>query len=85
VTQAVDLVQRLNQAMRGEEEQELRQADPQLVTVLMTGWILDEADARREAVDFYLQKPFIIDEVEEIVARALVRRRARADGGQATR
>ena len=51
---------------------EMRQADPALVTVLITGWELKADDLRLARFDFRLQKPFDdLDRVEEVVARAI--------------
>lgn len=38
--------------------QKLKTQDPNIVTILMTGWQIDSSDARRENADHYLQKPF---------------------------
>ena len=61
---------------------EIREADPSLATVLITGWELDEDDPRASGFDFRLQKPFDdLGEVETAVARAIALHdeRARAD------
>jgi CheY-like chemotaxis protein len=50
---------------------ELRQLDPGLVLVLVTGWLLDEEDPRRAPFDYVLQKPFTdLTEVLDIVAQS---------------
>ena len=60
---------------------EMRQADPRIATVLITGWELPTTDSRRMAFDFQLQKPFDdLDEVEEIVAQAMRLHDVRAEG-----
>ena len=56
----------------------LRELDPQLALVLITGWELPDEDARLEVFDFRLQKPFEdLDEVEEVVVRAVALRDSR--------
>ena len=42
-----------------------------MVTILVTGWRLEEDDPRRQAVDLYMQKPYVPGAVTEIVAEAL--------------
>ena len=67
--------------------QEMRQRDPTLATVLITGWEIDDDDARLAHFDFRIQKPFDdLDEVVDVVARAieLHDERATADGGRRT-
>ena len=49
----------------------IRQADPSIVTILMTGWILEESDPRRSHFDLSLQKPFDADEIEKVIKQAL--------------
>ena len=62
---------------------EMRQADPSLVTVLITGWQLDESDPRVSLFDFWTQKPFAnLDEVEDIVAQAIELHHTRIGGGE---
>ena len=62
----------------------LRQADPAVATVLITGWELGEADPRRLAFDFALLKPFAdLDEVEDVVSRAVLLRDGRVAGREA--
>jgi len=59
--------------------QRLKELDPQLTTVLITGWELLDEDARLEVFDFRLQKPFDdLDEVENVVAQAVELRSIRA-------
>ena len=55
----------------------LRQLDPSLVTVLITGWNLGEGDSRLEAFDFYLRKPFGPDEIQRVLDRATELRNSR--------
>jgi len=53
---------------------EMRQIDPSVVTVLITGWEVRPDDPRLWAFDFQLQKPFDdLDEVEAVVAQAKAR------------
>lgn len=49
---------------------QLRQVDPVLVTVLISGWNLGEGDSRLEAFDFYLHKPFGPKEIQRVINRA---------------
>ena len=59
----------------------LRQVDPLLTTVLVTGWELQENDPRASVFDFQLQKPFVeLNQVRDVVARAIALRDARAGG-----
>ena len=52
--------------------QQMRQADPSLVTVLITGWDLWEGDPRISRFDLRIQKPFDdLDDVDDVVARAM--------------
>ena len=52
--------------------QALRESDPALATVLVTGWALADGDPRLSAFDFYLRKPFDdVDEILDIAARAI--------------
>jgi PAS domain S-box-containing protein len=58
--------------------QRLKELDPQLALVLITGWELSDEDARLEIFDFRLQKPFEdLDEVEMVVVKAVELRDAR--------
>ena len=51
---------------------EMRQADPALVTVLITGWELRKDDLRLAPFAFWLQKPFDdLDRVKNIVTQAI--------------
>jgi PAS domain S-box-containing protein len=51
---------------------EMRQIDPSVATVLITGWDLPDTDMRVIPFDFRVQKPFEdLDEVERVVARAM--------------
>lgn len=52
--------------------QEIRQRDPLIATVLITGWELDEKDPRLEPFDLEIGKPFgDLDEIDHIVAQAI--------------
>lgn len=51
----------------------IRQVDPAVVTVLMTGWDLSENDPRRVPFDDFIPKPIAsIHDVEDVVARSLL-------------
>lgn len=51
---------------------EMRQIDPAVGTVLITGWDLPDSDTRVTSFDFQVQKPFEdLDEVERVVAQAI--------------
>ena len=59
----------------------MRSVDPEIVTVLITGWKLDPDDERLVAFDFLAQKPFDdLHEVEAIVERALLLKGSREAG-----
>jgi len=59
---------------------ELRRSDASLVTVLITGWDLEDADPRREPFDLHLQKPFAsLAALESAVAEALALHQRRAE------
>jgi len=50
----------------------LKASDPRLVTILMTGWNIQDDDPRRAIFDFYLAKPFQDSkEIEHIISQAL--------------
>ena len=51
--------------------EEMRQIDPALVTVLITGWDLDENDPRMRAFDVQIQKPFEVGNLKAIVVQAI--------------
>lgn len=56
----------------------LKEIDPNLVTVLMTGWALDEADVRFASFDFMIQKPFDdFEKLEHLLKKALFLRKSR--------
>jgi PAS domain S-box-containing protein len=51
---------------------QIKDIDPQVTTVLITGWSLPDTDTRVSSFDFRIVKPFTdLDEVENVVARAI--------------
>lgn len=58
---------------------QIRKADPDLVTVLMTGWEVLETDDRLELFDFFIQKPFRLSEIKEVVQKALAQSEQRSE------
>ena len=50
---------------------DLRERDPALVTVLVTGWVQDDDDSRLLEFDLRLQKPVLGPDLEETVAKAM--------------
>ena len=59
--------------MRGDVlEAHLRREDPTLVTVLMTGWLLDEDDERGSGFDFCIYKPVEMAALLQLVHKAIV-------------
>ena len=50
----------------------MQHRDPELLTVLITGWRLEENDSRLSSFDLHLQKSILGPDLEEIVARAIV-------------
>ena len=52
----------------------MKQIDPNLVTVLSTGWGIADDDPRLKGFDWRLEKPFRKSEVEDIISQALERR-----------
>lgn len=58
----------------------LRERDPRLVIVLMSGWDRDELPAPGADVDFTVRKPLALDSLQDLLARAAVLHRQR--GGQ---
>jgi len=56
----------------------LKQADPAVATVLITGWDSVPEDLPEDAFDFRLQKPFgDLEEVERTIEKGLALRQAR--------
>ena len=50
----------------------MRQLDPSVALVLVTGWVLEQDDVRLRWFDLQIPKPFDdLDEVESVVARAI--------------
>ncbi len=62
----------------------LKQYDPRISTILMTGWDLDEGDPRLGAFDFRVQKPIELDQLNRTLAHAIdlsLSQSARPTGG----
>ena len=60
---------------------EMKEADPALVAVLVTGWEIEESDPRSSPFDLRLQKPFTrLADLEAVVAQALEIRAERTKG-----
>ena len=57
---------------------EIKQADPSVATVLITGWVLKEDDPRLSAFDFRLEKPVRGLKIKDVVAQAVKLHDARA-------
>jgi len=51
--------------------EQVKQKDPLMVTVLITGWELKEGDPRLSLFDFQISKPFTSEEIEDIVGWTL--------------
>jgi two-component system cell cycle sensor histidine kinase/response regulator CckA len=51
-----------------------------LVTIMVTGWLLDENDPRLESFDFLLQKPFSRESLLDIITKAAQLRMSRLQG-----
>ena len=52
---------------------QIKQMDAAVVTIMMTGWILAGSDPRLAPFDYCLQKPFVPQELRDIVSRAIKR------------
>ncbi len=53
----------------------LKESDENLVRILMTGWVLDNNDPRREHFEFHLQKPVAdISLLNQVIEKALAMR-----------
>ena len=50
--------------------QQIKETNPTIATILMTGWILDEDDPRLEPFDFNIQKPIETHDLHRIIALA---------------
>jgi PAS domain S-box-containing protein len=59
----------------------MREVDPHLVTVLISGWDLSRDDPRLSEFDFYLKKPFKLNEAQDVVDRGLALRERKLKGG----
>jgi FixJ family two-component response regulator len=60
--------------------QEIREVDPLVATVLVTGWELKESDPRASVFDLRLNKPFNSqDRVMEVVTRGMELHDSRKD------
>ena len=58
----------------------IRERDPLVTTVLITGWELDPDDPRRAPFDLHLQKPLEdIRQVRQVIAQAIDIRDERAE------
>ena len=63
--------------MPGDEvARRIKDMDPKLVTVLLTGWDLPAGDPRLSAFELQVNKPFRIAEIQKAVDRALEMRRS---------
>jgi len=65
--------------------EELKTSDPSVVTILITGWDLDDDDDRLTHFDFALQKPLLKQDLENITAKAVRLKDQRLRGGGAAR
>jgi len=60
--------------MTGDElARKLKAIDPELVTILITGWEIVAGDPRLESFDHHVQKPFSLAEIQNLVRRVAVR------------
>jgi CheY-like chemotaxis protein len=56
----------------------LRQRDPAMATILISGWVLEDGDPRAKDFDFLLSKPFDdLIQIERVVANAVRARDSR--------
>ena len=60
----------------------MKQQDPALATVLVSGLILDDDDPRLSVFDFWLQKPLSLKEVQDTVVRVIESRRSNLSQGE---
>ena len=58
----------------------IKEVDPSVVTVLMTGWVLREDAPELSTFDFHLPKPFRLKSVKDIVIQTLKLRYDSAEG-----
>lgn len=52
-------------------DEKIKKLDPNVVTVLITGWELPDNDDRLKPFDFTVQKPIDLDQFEDTIARAV--------------
>ena len=66
--------------LRGDQvAAQLREIDPDLALILMTGWSLPKDDSRLAVFDDHLKKPFTdLDALLGVIGRAIATRVARA-------
>jgi signal transduction histidine kinase/CheY-like chemotaxis protein len=50
---------------------QIKQMDSAMVTILMTGWVLEEGDPRLVPFDHRVQKPFMPQDLEQVIRRAI--------------
>ena len=60
--------------------QQMRQADPAIATVLITGFDLAEDDRRLAAFDLWYQKPLSAEQLDEMVEQAVSLHQSRTQG-----
>jgi PAS domain S-box-containing protein len=60
----------------------MKRVDPDIVSVLITGWGLEPDDPRMACFDFVLIKPFSLSKVEDVITRALALRTTRGEEGR---
>ena len=60
--------------MTGDElARKLKEIDPDLVTILITGWEMVAGDPRLEPFDYHVQKPFSLVKIQNLVRRVAAR------------
>lgn len=58
----------------------IKNHDPNITTILITGWEMDETNPRRQNFDFYIQKPFAdLKNLQEIIAEGIKLRDTKAN------
>jgi signal transduction histidine kinase/ActR/RegA family two-component response regulator len=61
--------------MSGDElSVKLKEIEPGLITILMTGWDVLEEDDVKKAFDYHISKPFRFNELKDVVKRACEKR-----------
>ena len=56
----------------------IKEQDRSITTILITGWEIEETNARRQGFDFYFQKPFVdLEKLKGMVAKGIALRDAR--------